>query len=776
MKKYKSALSIWLFCGLSLLPAVSHGQFFLVSEGNSFVDDQARQKRLGIEVEFKGLTDTQISDLIKKSYPEAQVSGDIASGLTFKTRIGIIKVVIEGQAYKYENDPVKFHEQKARDLIEAPREIVFPPVTYDEILRIDHMINKLKEAGAKGTSPDLAVSLQVNLEMRELTDQHNVKILLDMMRNYLRPEHRSQIDSLMQVPANRTAYILDFSPGFMKKLENPSYSPSPREFYDDFMYRQSFELLGHADAWTAEISDVRARLLAYAGEAAVVPRVMKMNKLRVSSLLLMAFPDDALTKRVIESGWARPMPVVEFREFNNDFKLLSKVRWSLGLARASEQFGAYDHDKLFSDLSGVGTADIKRMRDGLLKGKNHIRYVLQAPEIPLDSESRAWLQRYNKNIVQIQLSPDKVGSIPLVLADGSVVWHRRNIHRATLLGEFNPGLENALMQQALENKLVEALTFNKFVPKSFPETVSLVSIPGAQSNDANSMVQALNSRFPRGWVLKGAWDLSSEKIIITDKTNFTKAIADYENGFEDYKKQVLEKTAGSDPEVIIAYLKKHPGFLGSKILSLLSDKNLLLVQERRQLVEEFRIEIMGGKVLGQGSTIPRYAYLEKNPEPTDPAVIQQAESYAQSVINKLPPEMQVLPYAFDVALTHEGDWVIIETNPGGNSSFLEENPASNRALVRYLKNYKQPTKGLLSGEQQMQWIQQRLAEFGLSGSKMYPGINLGVDSFEDGAYSRIQDRTDLNEMGQNVVRERLTPLNAAPKAGLENRCRAIFAN
>ena len=104
--------------------------------------------------------------------------------------------------------------------------------------------------------------------------------------------------------------------------------------------------------------------------------------------------------------------------------------------------------------------------------------------------------------------------------------------------------------------------------------------------------------------MKGAWDLSSERIIITDKTDFTKAITDYKNGFEEFKAKTLKETAGQDPEAVIKALKEHPGFLGSKILGMLEDKNLLLVQQRRRLVEEFRVEVVNGTVLGQGSTIP----------------------------------------------------------------------------------------------------------------------------------------------------------------------------
>lgn len=744
----------WLFLALLCFSPLAKAQFFLVSEGNSFVDNVAKQKIIGIEIEFKNLSDTTITDVIKRYYPEAVVSGNVATGINFDTNIGLIKLVIEGQAYKYESDPVKFKQQQAIDLVEAPREIVFPPVRFmDETSRIQALFQDLKSLGAVGTTSENAVSLQVNVQMNQLTDRKSVKRIVDLLKTYYNPKNQVQALDLLQIPAIRSPYIQNPSEGFLKKLFSVGYNPTPRELYDDYMYRQSLELLGHKDAWTMDIKTAQRTLLAYEGESAVVPRVVKMNRIRISSLLLLAFPHDPLSQRVVESRWARPMPAIEMREFNNDFDLVSKARWTLGLIRATEKFGAYEHDKLFSELTGVSEADIQRMRKGISAGKRIVRYVLQSPtETPLSASERAVLRVQNKDIIIIQLSPEKVGAIPLILQNNTVVWHRRNIHRTTLLGgESNPGLENALMQQALENKLVEALVFNKYAPNSFPETLPLTAVVPASETSIENTVNLLNQRFPQGWVLKGAYDLSSERVIVTDKIDFAKEIAAYENGFESFRQQIESQNRGEDPEAIIYKLKKHKGYLGSKILNLLKDKSLLLVQQRRQLVEEFRVEIQNGRVLGAKSTIPRYAYLRKNKKPVHPIFTKQAESFAQNVVNQLPTELKVLPYGFDVALTVQGDWVLIETNPGGNSSFLEENASSRNALNEYLKTYQAPSEGLLSLKNQSKWIEKHLKEFGLKAEKMYPGVNLGNGVFEDAVFSRTSERKDLLHITQGLL-------------------------
>ena len=156
---------------------------------------------------------------------------------------------------------------------------------------------------------------------------------------------------------------------------------------------------------------------------------------------------------------------------------------------------------------------------------------------------------------------------------------------------------------------------------------------------------------------------------------------------------------------------------------------------------------------------------------TDPVLIAGVEKYAQDMLSKLPPELRAMPYALDIAQTEEGDWVVIETNPGGNSSFLEENPESSKALVRHLKKYETPKEGLLTGAQQMDWIQARLKEFGLKGSEMYPGIELAADSFNDSAYpATLEKKPELVAKGKEVMAAKLEA-GARPTV---LRCEMIF--
>src|SRR5262249_29681987 len=140
------------------------------------------------------------------------------------------------------------------------------------------------------------------------------------------------------------------------KLADPTYKPTARQLFDDYFYRQGAELAGREDAWTADLDVLKAFMVAQP-DPYVHPNVTKMLRLRVSSLLLLAFPEDPLTKLVVATRWARPMPIVEFREMNTDFDIKATIEQCLGIVRSVEVFGDYEHDDLVSRLSGIDKRD-----------------------------------------------------------------------------------------------------------------------------------------------------------------------------------------------------------------------------------------------------------------------------------------------------------------------------------------------------------------------------------------------------------------------------------
>ncbi len=732
--------------GIASTSPLASAQEFLSDAQHMFFDQSMLSRRFGIEIEFSGVTD-EIAEQIIIEKMQATVAERLPTGeLVFSSPYGEVRLKIEGQAWRYELDPARFERQVAHDKIHAPREVVFPPMTFKDVQAIQDVGIALRDHGAVGTTDTQAVSTQVNVEMPLLVKDgvENPKAIedfLNLMRVYSDPEHYAQIEAKIHVPAIRREYIKDFSPGFLKRIENKNYKPTARQLFDDYFYRQSLEVLGIKGAWTMELETAKKTMMAQPDP--VVPLVAKMLRMRPSSLLLLAFPEDPLAKAIIATRWARAMPIVEFREHNTDFDIRTTIEQCLGIVRSVEVFGDYDHDTLVSKLTGIDARDLVELRKNtqILKGAPRVvRYALQDPKT-------AYIKNQNKgsngDYVWIQLDPDKVGERPLVVAGNSVVFNRRGIHRQTLLGKYNPGLENVLIQQAMENKILESKLLRKYVKGSMARALTLPEVTDGRSVNLDTLLEKLNIEFPNGWVMKGAWDLATENLFISDKLNIPELLDAYRNGFETFRAKVEKKYKGADPEEILTALKEHEGYRGWKIVQLLANPETVFFQERVRIVKEFRVEVQGGKVLSKGSTIDRYAY-KKNPEDKSditPEQISGAEAFAQNLIDELPDAMRFLPYGFDVALIENGTWKLIETNPGGNSSFLEENTASIEALDEYLGRYPDLVdRGkikLLTPEEQISWLKKEFADLRINPVTLYTGMTFTPNDIIDPLYPRV---------------------------------------
>gem|GEM_PF-933985 len=704
----------------------ARAQDILHTAATSFFEPEDRFKRIGIEMEMSGLGFGELERHLAKYFDirSSKKISDVETHLQIDE--GVIKLKVEGQAWRYEEDPVQYARQLAEDLKIAPREVVFPPLTYQRAIRLQDFATDIEAAGAIGTRADHAVAFQVNYEFGPLReDPRRVRDLVDLLRTYYDPANMRQIDDALQVPEMRREFLNDLTRGFRKKLFDPSYTPDLQEFFEDYLYRQSAELFGFREAWTAPISKL-SKLLGQLKDP-VHPTILKMQRVRVSSLLLEAFPEDPLVKRVIESRWAVPAPIIEFREFNMVFKNVDRdIRTCIGLVNSVKKYGYYRYDRLMSALSGVPASDFPRIRRKVKEGKPFIvRYLLEDPKI----EKMTAAERAVPGSVALwtQLSAEHPGRMPLDIGGESIVVNRRHIHRTSIVGKYNPGLDHGYIQQALENKLTEAKIFGEYAPGTMPKYVALrdiLSVNGKKVT-AEAVYKAASKSFGAGWVMKGSWDLGSENSFISNQIDFTKSLQAYRNGFEDYRKKVLLETAGNNPETILNRLKEHPGYLGWKIHSMLESPNQVFFQEMIPIDREFRVELLNGKVI-PGATIDRYAYLKKKARPPSAAELREIEEFTQKVFDGLPPVLKILPYGLDVARLKTGGFRIIETNPGGNSSFLEESYPSVKAYEKALFEYREEVNAgrapRLTPREEMAWLKNEFGRLKISPAKDYPGM------------------------------------------------------
>ncbi len=761
---FKKFARIFLILLIGLTHTGRSADLLTTAENMFYTSDNTR---VGIEVEFTGLEIEKVVRIVSRALNAPATSRFIPMKTTLKgydkdgTAIYneelLQEYVLNTEALgevilKIDNNMVS--DTGEIDPKAAVIELVTAPIREAQVDVLQEIMNRLKKAGALGTSADRAVSIQTNVEIADgKIEQVDWKQIVDTVRAYVKYE--KQIDKNLQVPKIRRKYLKQFTPGFVAKILDTNYKPSARGLYDDLIYRQTLEHMGKPKAaWRLPINEVRKRVLA--AKNPIVPEVVKQNRLRLSSLLMKAFPEDPMSKLYNDSGWAKARPLIEFRERNNDFNVVAPFKQSVGLIQAAKQHGYYDLDKLVYSLSGVSEDTVKKLRkEGLastLSGDTVIfRYFIGDPKAVDQADYSEMKKAYADTVVGF-LPLKEYGEKPLVVPGESVVFHRLPLHRNSIVGKYNPTLINTNLVQALENKYAEGRFWNEFSPGSMPETVLLEHLISS-NEDVKAIAQKLSAKFPNGWVMKGVWDLGSEKQIVTDKTDIVGEVEGYlKSDFNEHKARVEAEyeAAGTAPEYLLTELKKHPNYMGYKLYSMLSSPELSIVQNRVDIDREFRVEVVAGKVLGQGSTFDRWWYTFKyggnmhEYVPVPKSTIRAVEQFAQRAVNQLPKELRNMTFGMDIATLKNGGLIMIESNPGGNSNFLfEEEKISVRALRERLEKFPEEVRSGkvnlgLSPEKQMDFLKQKFADWKINTGKLYPGMDFKADRIVDAEFTQTR--------------------------------------
>jgi hypothetical protein len=443
----------------------------------------------------------------------------------------------------------------------------------------------------------------------------------------------------------------------------------------------------------------------------------------------------------------------------------------------------------------VDTATIKKLRKNermaSQEGRNIIfRYFIGDSDHVDKSDYREMKKAYQDTVVGF-LPLSEYGMKPLVVPGESIVFHRLPMHRFDIVGKYNPSIINSNIGQALENKYTESLFWNEYSPGVMPETVLLEKLIG-KNDSAETIVQKFNAKFPQGWVLKGVWDLGSEKEIITDKTQVSKEVDAYLNSdFESYKVEKEKEFSNENaaPEYLLSALKKHPNYKGWKIHSMLKNLSLSILQGKVDIDREFRVEVIAGKVLGGKSTIDRWWYtyfygnkMDEYIEPTKQQ-IRMVEEFAQNAVNKLPEQLRNMTFGMDIALLKNGGAVMIESNPGGNSNFLfEEERESVLALRKRLEKFPELVKSGrinlgLSPREQMSYLRKQLDKWGVSIQRTYPGMKFMEDRIIDKEFTELRPNPEFYQVPKQSTDRRLPEKQVESKSSSKKimSCQKIYS-
>jgi Zn/Cd-binding protein ZinT len=208
-----------------------------------------------------------------------------------------------------------------------------------------------------------------------------------------------------------------------------------------------------------------------------------------------------------------------------------------------------------------------------------------------------------------------------------------------------------------------------------------------------------------------------------------------------------------------------------------NDKSVI-IQERFNIISEFRVEIVAGRVLGGRSTVDRYAYMylkngkfDSSYKAPDKKDLKAAEAYAKEVASSLPPELQNMTFGLDIAIIEGGEAVMIESNPGGNSNFLYEEEISNvKKLTQFLLKFPELIKtGKIhigwTPKEQMEFLKRKFSDWRIETESLYPGMKFLEDKIVDSEFKK----------NNSVKLEKKTPILKLSKPKVF-KCEAIFLN
>jgi len=204
-------------------------------------------RRVGVELEMKGLEIDTMSRLVAD-----HVHGQVEDVSRYEHRITgagagdwLVELDFEylkqrGRQRRAGDEGVLAQlDDAAEELLAAgsqalvPMEVVSPPLPMDRLGRLEHLIARLRDAGARGTRDGLtfAFGVHLNPELPD-TDAATVTRYLKAflcLFEWLRAEAR--VDLLRRL----TVYIDPFPVEYVQKVIEPGYQPDAARLIDDYL-------------------------------------------------------------------------------------------------------------------------------------------------------------------------------------------------------------------------------------------------------------------------------------------------------------------------------------------------------------------------------------------------------------------------------------------------------------------------------------------------------------------------------------------------------------
>lgn len=203
-------------------------------------------RRVGVELEMKGPPIEVLSDLVARhthgkvipiSRYEHKITGDPAGDWAVELDFEYLKQ--RGRHPRVGDGVMAQLDDAAEELLAAgsevllPTEVVSPPLPMDRLGELERLIERLRNAGARGTRDGLtfAFGMHLNPELPD-TDAATITGYLKAflcLFEWLR--ERSRVDLLRRL----TVYVDPFPAEYVRKVVDPDYHPDLAALIDDYL-------------------------------------------------------------------------------------------------------------------------------------------------------------------------------------------------------------------------------------------------------------------------------------------------------------------------------------------------------------------------------------------------------------------------------------------------------------------------------------------------------------------------------------------------------------
>jgi hypothetical protein len=204
---------------------------------------EGKPRRVGLEIEFGGISARDGAGMVRKLFGGTIEIEDEHRFHIRDTELGDFVSELDMQyAHRSEENRREAEsnlEAKARKILGdvsaviAPSEIVCPPIDIGSLYRLDELVQKLGESGAKGTSesPFYAFGLQLNPEIASKGAEYIASVLKayvmlsDWLRAVIKPDLTRKVVSFAD----------PFPRDYAVKIVDTDYWPDIRTLIDDYL-------------------------------------------------------------------------------------------------------------------------------------------------------------------------------------------------------------------------------------------------------------------------------------------------------------------------------------------------------------------------------------------------------------------------------------------------------------------------------------------------------------------------------------------------------------